>query len=68
VALIIGFVALLALPVLLTRYPSSGPTAAEWLSAANNVRSVLVTFLLAVGAAGSLFSPRGLSGSAVRRR
>ena len=54
-ALIIGFVALWALPVLLTRYPSSGLTAAERLSAANDVRSVLVTFLLAVGAAGSLF-------------
>src|SRR5438034_4416718 len=54
-ALVIGFVALWALPVLLTRHPSSGLTSAERLSAMNDVRSVLVTFLLAVGAAGSLF-------------
>jgi Pentapeptide repeats (8 copies) len=50
----VGVAALWALPLLLTRHPSSGMTAAERLSAVNDVRSVLVTLLLAVGAAGGL--------------
>jgi Pentapeptide repeats (8 copies) len=54
VAAVAAVAALWALPPLLTRHPSSGLTTAERLSAINDVRSVLVTFLLAVGAAGGL--------------
>lgn len=50
----VGVAALWALPLLLTRHPSSGLTVAERLSAVNDVRSVLVTFLLAAGATGGL--------------
>jgi hypothetical protein len=55
----VGFAALWALPLLLTRHPSSGMTAAERLSAANDVRTVLITFLLATS---SMFGIRA-SGS-----
>jgi hypothetical protein len=52
---VIGILFLWALPPLLTRHPSQGLTAAEQLAAVNNVRTTLATFLLAVGAAGTLF-------------
>jgi hypothetical protein len=43
------------LPALLTRHPSQGMTAAERLKAANDVRAPLVGFLVALGAAGTLW-------------
>jgi hypothetical protein len=50
-----GILFLWVLPSLLARHPSKGLTAAEQLAAVNNVRATLVTFLIAVGAAGTLF-------------
>lgn len=44
-----------ALPAALTRHPSHGLTAAERLKAVNDVRAPLVAFLVAVGAAGTLW-------------
>lgn len=43
------------LPALLTRQPSQGMTAAERLAAVNDVRTPLVAFLVAIGAAGTLW-------------
>lgn len=47
------------LPALLTRHPSHGVTTAEHLKAANDTRAPLVTFLIAVGAAGTLWFTGG---------
>jgi len=44
-----------ALPLLLTRAPSHGLSAVQHLTAVNDVRATLVTFVLATGAVGSLF-------------
>jgi hypothetical protein len=52
---LIGLLVLWVLPSLLTRHPSTGLTAAQRLSATNAVRATLVTFAVAVGAAGTLF-------------
>jgi hypothetical protein len=52
---LIGVIVLWALPALLVRHPSSGLTDAEQLKAANDVRTPLVAFLVAVGAAGTLW-------------
>ncbi len=49
-----GLVVLWVVPVLLTRHPSEGLTAVQRLTAVNDVRGTLVTFLVAVGAAGTL--------------
>jgi hypothetical protein len=54
VVVVTGFLVLWALPLLLTRAPSDGLSAAQRLSAVNDVRATLVTFLIAVGAVGSL--------------
>lgn len=43
------------LPALLTRHPSAGMTAADRLKAVNDVRAPLVAFLVALGAAGTLW-------------
>jgi hypothetical protein len=50
-----GAIVLWALPALLTRHPSAGLTAAERLKAANDVRTPVIAFLIAVGAAGTLW-------------
>jgi hypothetical protein len=47
----LGVVALWALPSLLARHPSQGMTAAQRLAAVNAIRTATVTFLVAVGAA-----------------
>ena len=54
VVVVTGFLVLWALPLLLTRAPSDGLSTAQRLSAVNDVRATLVTFLIAVGAVGSL--------------
>jgi hypothetical protein len=51
----LGAVVLWILPTLLTRQPSHGMTAAERLTAVNDVRTPLVAFLVAIGAAGTLW-------------
>jgi|GEM_PF-4516930 len=53
--IVTGFLVLWALPSLLARSPAKGMTAAQHLMAVNDVRATLVTFALAVGAAGTLF-------------
>jgi len=55
VIVVIGILFLWVLPSVLTRHPSKGLTTAEQLAAVNNVRTTLVTFLIAVGATGTLF-------------
>jgi hypothetical protein len=54
-AVVIGSVVLWILPAILTRHPSHGMTAAERLKAVNDARAPLVAFLVAVGAAGTLW-------------
>jgi hypothetical protein len=54
-AVVLGTLVLWLLPAVLTRHPSSGMTAAEQLKAVNDVRAPLVAFLVAVGAAGTLW-------------
>jgi hypothetical protein len=51
----IGAIFLWALPALLTKHPSVGMTPAERLKATNDVRTPLIAFLVAVGAAGTLW-------------
>jgi hypothetical protein len=51
----LGMVALWALPSLLARHPSQGMTAAQRLAAVSAIRTATVTFLLAVGAAGTVW-------------
>jgi hypothetical protein len=55
VAVAVGVLVEWLLPALLTRHPSQGMTAAERLTAANDVRGPLVAFLVALGAAGTLW-------------
>lgn len=55
VALALGVLVLWAVPSLLTRHPSSGVTATDRLKAVNDVRAPLVAFLVALGAAGTLW-------------
>ena len=55
VAVVLGTLLLWIVPAVLTRHPSGGMTAAERLKAANDVRAPLVAFLVAVGAAGTLW-------------
>jgi hypothetical protein len=55
VALVVGALVLWVVPVVLTRHPSRDMTAAERLKAANDVRAPLVAFLVAVGAAGTVW-------------
>src|ERR1700722_18231053 len=52
---VLGGLSMWILPAVLTRHPSGGMTAAERLTAVNNVRTPLVTFLVAAGAAGTLW-------------
>lgn len=54
VAVALGALALWLLPAVLAR-PSHGMTAAQRLAAINAVRAPLVTFLVAIGAAGTLW-------------
>jgi hypothetical protein len=54
-AAVLGAVVLWILPALLTRQPSAGMTSTERLAAVNAVRAPLVAFLVAVGAAGTLW-------------
>ena len=54
-AVALGVLFVWLLPSLLTRHPSQGMTAAERLKAVNDVRASLVTFLIAVGAGGTLW-------------
>ena len=54
-AVALGVLVEWTLPALLTRHPSRGMTAAERLKAANDVRAPLVGFLVALGAAGTLW-------------
>jgi hypothetical protein len=54
-AVVLGTLVLWLLPAVLTRHPSSGMTVAEQLKAVNDVRAPLVAFLVAVGAAGTLW-------------
>ena len=50
----LGVLSLWLLPAVLARKPSYGMTAAERLTAVNDVRAPVVAFLVAVGAAGTL--------------
>jgi hypothetical protein len=54
-AVVLGALVLWVLPAVLTRHPSRDLTAAERLKAVNDVRAPLVAFLVAVGAAGTLW-------------
>jgi hypothetical protein len=54
-AVVLGALVLWLLPAVLTRHPSAGMTAADRLKTANDVRAPLVAFLVAVGAAGTLW-------------
>ena len=54
-AVLLGAALLWILPLVLTRHPSEGMTAAERLKAINHVRAPIVGFLVAVGAAGTLW-------------
>jgi hypothetical protein len=53
--LVVGALILWILPAALTREPSHGMAASEQLKATNDVRAPLVGFLVAVGAAGTLW-------------
>ncbi len=56
---LLGVLALWVVPALLTRQPSAGMTSAERLRAANDVRTPVIAFLLAIGAAAtSVFTAR----------
>jgi hypothetical protein len=52
---IAGVLVLWVLPSLLTRQPSAGLSTAERLKAVNDARGSLITFLVVVGTAGTLF-------------
>jgi hypothetical protein len=54
-AMALGALVLWVLPAVLTRHPSGAMTGAERLKAVNDVRAPLVAFLVAVGAAGTLW-------------
>lgn len=54
-AMALGALVLWVVPAALTRHPSGDMTAAERLKAVNDVRAPLVAFLVAVGAAGTLW-------------
>jgi hypothetical protein len=54
-AVALALIFLWILPAVLTRHPSHGMTAAERLKAVNDARAPLVAFLVAVGAAGTLW-------------
>ncbi len=54
-AVALGTLVLWLLPAVLARGPSHGMTAAQQLAAVNAVRAPLVAFLVAVGAAGTLW-------------
>ena len=53
--IVIGALALWILPAVLSRHPSHGMTAAQTLMTVNDVRTVLVAFVVAAGAAGTLW-------------
>jgi hypothetical protein len=53
--MVLGALFLWVLPAALTRHPSGDMTPAERLKAVNDVRAPLVAFLVAVGAAGTLW-------------
>ncbi|MFI7642293.1 hypothetical protein [Nonomuraea sp. NPDC049400] len=53
-ALALALLFLWILPLVLTRHPSYGMTAAEQLKAINDARTSLIAFLVALGAGGSL--------------
>ena len=52
---VVGLLAVWILPAILARHPSEGMSAAEQLRAANDVRAPLVGFVVALGAAGTLW-------------
>ena len=54
-AIVLAAIVLWILPILLTRQPTEALSAAERLKAANDVRTALVAFLVALGAAGTLW-------------
>jgi hypothetical protein len=53
--ILIGALTLWILPAVLTRHPSHGMTATQTLMAVNDVRTTLVAFIVAAGAAGTLW-------------